>query len=308
VTQHGKPSKKTKLKSKRARAVPSQKKPIASPRGREFSKVGFLLPGAVLAGITGYVVWGAALHRKPVADGYRVVATLPHDSEAFTQGLVIEDGALYESSGGHGKSSLRRVSLSTGEVLQKHDLDTRLFGEGITIWKNRIVQLTWQAGVGIVYDLATLQERFRFSYRGEGWGLTHDGTHLIMSDGSPRLRFIDPESIQEGKEVRVVRTIRVRDRWRLIARLNELEFIDGEIYANIYETDRIVRISPASGEVLGIVKLDHLHPARERPWPHAVLNGIAHDRQTGKIYITGKLWPHLYEIDILPGDGPVNRT
>jgi glutamine cyclotransferase len=286
-------------KTKRSRAGRSSKKSKPPLQRPGFSCVAFLLPGIVLIVSMVYVAWGAVQHPKPVRFGYRVVATYPHDSQALTQGLVMVDGALYEGCGGHGKSSVRRVNLSTGEELQKRDLDARLFGEGITVWKNLLIQLTWQAGVGIVYDPATLQEKFRFSYPGEGWGLTHDGTHLIMSDGSANLRFIDPASIQSGKEMKVVRTIRVRDRWRLVSRLNELEYIDGEIYANIYEADRIVRVSPDSGHVSGTIDLDGLYPFHERSWPEAVLNGIAHDKQTGKLYITGKLWPHIYQIDIM---------
>ena len=224
--------------------------------------------------------------------GFQVVRAFPHDPRAYTQGLVFEGGFLYEGTGKYGESTLRKVELETGRVVQSRALERRLFGEGIAILGDRIIQLTWRAGTGIVYDKASLRELRRFRYTGEGWGLAWDGTHLIMSDGSSTLRFLDPTTFK------VVRRLLVRSRGRRVGRLNELEYVEGEIFANIWYKDWIARISPATGEVTGWIDLRALWPDREDR--EAVLNGIAYDPTNRRLFVTGKNWPKLYEIRLVP--------
>src|ERR1700691_1510397 len=188
----------------------------------------------------------AARHRE----SYQVIHVYPHDSHAFTQGLIYLDGYLYESTGLHGRSSLRMVDLSTGKVLQKYDLPTEYFGEGLTDWGSTLIQLTWQTHTGFVYDRFSFSLLRTFHYEGEGWGLTHDQTQLIMSDGTSYLRFLDPKSFKETRRVRVL-----DESGHPVEQLNELEYLHGEIYANIWQTDEIVRISPRTGKVLGRIDL-----------------------------------------------------
>jgi glutamine cyclotransferase len=221
--------------------------------------------------------------------GYRIVHTYPHDSEAFTQGLVYRDGSLYESTGLNGRSSLRKVRLETGEVLQKRDVDTRYFAEGLTDWNGRLVQLTWQTNVAFVYDLLSFAPEQTFSYQGEGWGLTHDAARLILSDGSSTLRFFDPQTYRE------IGHVNVRDEAGPIERLNELELVGGEVFANVWQTDRICRIDPSTGRITGWIDLSGLLGPDERREAD-VLNGIAYDAAGGRLFVTGKLWPHLFEI------------
>lgn len=246
------------------------------------------LLAAVLCCGCACVVWALARERTPSAYGYQVVHAFHHDSRAYTQGLVFENGFLYEGTGRFGESTLRKVELETGRVLQSHSLDRRLFGEGITIWGDRIYQLTWRSNTAIVYDKATFRELRRFRYTGEGWGLTHNGTHLIMSDGTSTLRFLDPDTF------RVVRTLLVRNRGRRVGQLNELEYVGGEILANVWGEDWIARISPESGQLAGQIDLRGLH--RRGFNREAVLNGIAYDPEGNRLFVTGKLWPRLYEI------------
>lgn len=222
--------------------------------------------------------------------GYTVVATYPHDPEAFTQGLLYRDGLLYESTGLNGQSSLREVRLETGQVLRQRDVEPQYFAEGLARWNNRLIQLTWQSHTGFVYDLGTFDPIRSFSYPGEGWGLTSGGGQLIMSDGTPAIRFLDPETFTE------IRRITVTDAGRPIANLNELELVRGEIYANVWQSDRIVRIDPDSGRVLGWIDLSGLLPAADRVQPIDVLNGIAYDEAGDRLFVTGKLWPKLFEI------------
>ncbi|CUU11474.1 MAG: glutaminyl-peptide cyclotransferase [Fimbriimonadales bacterium] len=224
---------------------------------------------------------------------YRVVQTYPHDPKAFTQGLEYYNGFLYESTGLEGQSSLRKVELRTGRVLQIRRLPAEIFAEGITIFNNRIYQLTWRNGVCFVYERDSFRSDIEFRYTGEGWGLTNDGTHLIMSDGSDTLTFRDPASFA------VVRQIRVQDQGKPVRDLNELEYIEGEIWANVWMTDMIVRISPKTGEVLGWIDLSGLLKPEEASQAE-VLNGIAYDRQNKRIFVTGKLWPKLFEIEVVP--------
>jgi glutamine cyclotransferase len=227
-------------------------------------------------------------------DTYRVVHTYPHDATAFTQGLVYVDGHLYESTGLKGHSTLRMEDVETGRILKLQGLPDRYFGEGLTNWGNTLVQLTWQAHTALVYDRATFQFLRSLPYTGEGWGLTQDGKNLILSDGTSTLRFFDPTTFRE------VRHIVVKDRGRPVTQLNELEYIHGEIYSNIWHSDRIVRISPATGNVLGWINLTGLLNSSERSTPEAVLNGIAYDAAHDRLFVTGKLWPKLFEIKIVP--------
>jgi len=227
-------------------------------------------------------------------DTYEIVHVYPHDPSAFTQGLVYSDGHLYESTGLNGQSSLRMVDLSTGRVLQRYNLPSEYFGEGLTDWGSHLVQLTWQNGTGFVYDRFSFSLRSTFHYQGEGWGLTHDKTSLILSDGSPTLKFLNPESLRE------IRRISVHDGpGSPIKNLNELEYIRGEIYANVWQTDRIVRISPRTGRVLGWIDLTGLIDKRELQDSSAVLNGIAYDAKGNRLFVTGKLWPKLFEIKVI---------
>ncbi|HBG96306.1 MAG TPA: glutamine cyclotransferase [Chromatiaceae bacterium] len=250
---------------------------------------------AVLTGIAALSVALAWTSSAPVAD-FRVVASFPHDPTAFTQGLVFHAGELFEGTGLYGQSTLRRVELESGLVQQQIALPKHLFGEGITVWDDEIIQVSWRARLGIRYDRATLQRLGTFRLSGEGWGIAHDGQHWIVSDGSDTLHFLDPATQQE------VRRVRVHDGPQAITRLNELEFIDGEIWANIWLSDRLVRISPADGAVIGYVDLSRLWPASRIRDPQAVLNGIAYDAKNRRLFVTGKYWPRLYQIEVLSAD------
>ncbi|WP_292035867.1 MULTISPECIES: glutaminyl-peptide cyclotransferase [unclassified Brevundimonas] len=234
----------------------------------------------------------ASSPRAPVTPvyGYEVVRTFPHDPTAFTQGLVFRDGELIESTG-RAPSSVRRVRLEDGVVLQKRELDAQYFGEGLTEIDGRVVTLTWNNGVGFVWNPRDLTQTARFSYAGEGWGLTHDGTRLILSDGSAALRFLDPATFAETGRVPVTLN------GRPVRQLNELEWIDGEVWANVWQTDYIVRIDPNTGHVVGVVDLKGLLPAGTVKDPaDDVLNGIAWDEKARRLFVTGKNWPSLFEI------------
>ncbi len=220
----------------------------------------------------------------------RVLATYPHDSGAFTQGLFFADGVLFESTGQHGESAVREVDLLTGKVRREVRLPREYFGEGSTGWGDTIISLTWKHGTAFRWDRRTLRQIGTFSYSGEGWGLTQDGKSLILSDGTPELRFLDPTSFAEQ------RRITVTYQGRPIRRLNELEYVHGEILANIWHQDLIVRIDPATGVITGVIDLRDLAAAVPVADSEAVLNGIAYDDKSGKLYVTGKNWPSLYEI------------
>jgi glutaminyl-peptide cyclotransferase len=224
--------------------------------------------------------------------GYRVVRSYPHDPEAFTQGLVYLDGVFYEGTGLHGQSSIRKVRVETGEVLQIRRLDARYFGEGIAVVGKNLIELTWQTEVGFVYDLATFEPKRTFKYTGEGWGLTYDGARLIMSDGSPSLRFLDPTTLRETGR------LTVRDGKQPVDDLNELEVVKGEIYANVWQKTRVARISPKTGQVTGWIDLDGLLSPRDAAGVN-VLNGIAYDAAKDRLFVTGKLWPKVFEIQIV---------
>jgi glutaminyl-peptide cyclotransferase len=223
---------------------------------------------------------------------YTVVATYPHDPGAFTQGLQYLDGVLYEGTGLNGRSSIRKVKLETGAVLQRRDVAPQYFGEGITVWKTQLVQLTWQSGIAFVYDRTTFAPRKTFTYQGEGWGLTHDGSSLVMSDGSSELRFLDPETFAERRRVMVTAA------GKPVPSLNELEFVKGEIFANVWQSDVIARIDPRTGRVIGWIDLSGLLTPRERSSAD-VLNGIAYDAARDRLFVTGKLWPKLFELRLV---------
>lgn len=256
---------------------------------------------ASLAGTSG--ARGASAHagdaRAAAIDGppnlgYRVVATFPHDDRAFTQGLVYVDGRLYESTGLRGRSSVREVDMESGVILRARPLADRFFGEGLAAVGDRLVQLTWVSREGFVYDRESLLTKGRFRYATEGWGLTHDGSRLIMSDGSANLYLLDPERFTE------IARIAVHDRGEPVSSLNELEYVAGSIYANIWPTSRIARIDLGTGQVTGWLDLSELARANQGLEGDRVLNGIAYDTDSGRLLVTGKLWPRLYLIEVLP--------
>jgi len=224
--------------------------------------------------------------------GYEVVSIYPHDSSAFTQGLIFADGKLYEGTGQEGYSSLRQVELKTGRVSKKVDVPEPYFGEGITLLNGKIYQLTWQHGVGFIYDAQKLERTGQFNYGGEGWGITTDGQSLIISDGSHQLKFLDPDSF------RVTKTIAVFDSKTRVDKLNELEYVNGEIYANVWHDERIAIIDPQNGRVTGWIDLTGLLQPGAVQDTEGVLNGIAYDQSGNRLFVTGKLWPHLFEIKI----------
>lgn len=230
-------------------------------------------------------------------DSFRIVRVYPHDPGAYTQGLVYRDGYLYESTGRYGRSSVRKVKLETGDVLQQHRLGPQHFGEGLTEWQGQLFQLTWQSQLVFVYDKTTFAVRRTMGLPGEGWGLTHDGRSLISTDGSEWLRFHDPGTLRETRRVRVT------DRGRPVRDLNELEYIDGQVYANVWQTDRIARIDPATGTVARWIDLSGLLSSVYLREQDSVLNGIAYDTAGRRLFVTGKLWPKLFEIAIVRRPG-----
>jgi glutamine cyclotransferase len=267
-------------------------------RYSEFMRRGFfmgVLLAAMLAGVfacSNSSPVGQAADAVPVYK-YQVVNSWQHDAEAYTQGLVFHDGSLFESTGLRGASSLRRVELKTGKVKKKLDVARPFFAEGMTIFHDKIFQLTWQDKKGFIYDLKKFRQDGEFTYDGEGWGLTHDNQSLILSDGTNRIRFLDPVSFQ------VLRTISVYDNGQPLMDLNELEYIKGEIYANIWKTDRIVRIDPSTGKINAWIDMAGLrYWADENPSENC-LNGIAYDAENDRIFVTGKRWPQLFEIRLV---------
>jgi len=231
----------------------------------------------------------------PKRYGYRVVNTYPHDPAAFTQGLEFREGALYEGTGQTGRSSLRKVDLQTGKVIQQIPLQSKYFGEGITVLNRQIVQLTWVTHIGFVYDQSTFRLMRDFSYTGEGWGLANDGTQIYMSDGSPDIRILDPTTLEEKRRVTV------RDGGVPVKMLNELEYVRGELYSNVWQTDRIARISLKDGNVIGWIDMAGILTPEDRrkAGPDGVLNGIAFDQLGNRLFVTGKLWPKLFEIQVM---------
>lgn len=246
-------------------------------------------PWLVSSGVPGLQAQNGA----PV-DTFRVVKAYPHDAAAYTQGLIYREGFLFESTGLNGQSTLRRVKLETGEVVQQHRLDAAYFGEGLAEWNGQLVQLTWRSNIAFVYDLASFARRRTLEYAGEGWGLTRDEQGFILSDGTDQLRFLDSDGFRE------VRRLSVTDRGVPVRDLNELEYIRGEVYANVWHTDRIARISAESGRVTGWIDLRGLMSTAYRLDAEAVLNGIAYDAASNRLFVTGKLWPRLFEIEVVP--------
>ena len=237
------------------------------------------------------------VHSAPSISSFKIIRTYPHDEKAFTQGLVFHGGFLYEGTGLYGRSSVRKVRLETGEVVRRRELPDNVFGEGLTLWRDRLIQVTWRSETGYIYDEASFRLIGQFHYRGEGWGITSDGKQLIMSDGSATLRVLDPDTLA------VKRKIEVRDGGMPVSGINELEYVKGEIYANIFPTDRIARISPRTGRVLGWVDLSSLR-GREGPWLRAdALNGIAYASGQDRLFVTGKFWPAIFEIALPPRMG-----
>jgi glutamine cyclotransferase len=232
---------------------------------------------------------------EPIAvQQVKVVAAYPHDPDAFTQGLVVEGNVLFEGTGHYGQSTLRRVDLQTGQVEKSVRLPAEFFGEGITILGEQLFQLTWKEQTCLVYDKHTLQQLGAHRYYEQGWGLANDGQHLYLSDGTSTIRVLDPHSFKQ------LRRIRVKQGRRLIDKLNELEFVKGELYANVWYSDHIARIDPADGSVLGWIDCSQVYPAARRPNREHVLNGIAYDQESGKLFVTGKNWPQLFEIEVQP--------
>ncbi|MFW6135269.1 MAG: glutaminyl-peptide cyclotransferase [Chloroflexota bacterium] len=240
------------------------------------------------ASVVGFLV--ACTPTLPYRAAAKVVAVYPHATDAFTQGLVFDGPTLYESTGLYGESSLRRVDLETGEVLQMQRLPDDYFAEGCTVWDEHIIQLTWKAGVGFVYDKESFAFEREFTYAGEGWGLTHDGERLIMSDGSSYLRFLDPETFEETGRIQVI------DEGAPVEQLNELEWTQGEVWANVWQRPEVVRVEAETGRVLGWIDFSEL-VERE---PSGVLNGIA--VRGRRVFVTGKRWTSIYEVKIKPAD------
>ena len=224
---------------------------------------------------------------------YQVLHTYPHDRGAFTEGLFYWKGFLYESTGLEGQSSVRKVKLETGEVVQKHDVPEAYFGEGIINWKNKLYQLTWKTEIGFIYDFNSFNQIGEFHYKGEGWAFTRDDHHLIMSDGTPQLRFVDPETLEE------ISRLTVTDEGEPVKNLNELEWVKGEVYANIWQADKIARINPISGKVVGWIDMTGILSPADRDRDTDVLNGIAYDSEHDRLFVTGKCWPKLFEIKLL---------
>ena len=250
----------------------------------------------VAIGGTYLAVWMNPRNQIPVFTWNKdTVKTYPHDKDAFTQGLLFHDGFLFESTGLEGRSSIRKVDPESGKVLEQHNLAEDLFGEGLVNFGNELIQLTWQNKTGIVYDM-DLKEVRRFSYDHEGWGICTDGQKLIVSDGTSRLRFLDPDTFEEIGHL----FVRRQDR-RILGQLNELEYFGSKIYSNIYNSDKIYRIDAETGFVEAIIDLGGLWPFKDRPERGAVINGIAiKPDSNGKMWVTGKLCPHMYEIEIVP--------
>lgn len=225
-----------------------------------------------------------------------IVQRFPHDPRAFTEGLFVDRGDLFESTGMVGRSSVRRVDLRTGKVLSSVQIPPPHFGEGIAPWKGQVLSLTWQQGIGFRWDRKTLKKRGSFRYQGEGWALTSTGTDLVMSDGTSQLRFVDPATFK------VRRTLKVTFKGRPLTQINEIEWVGGQVLANIWMTDSVVRIDPATGKVVGVIDLSALHRDAGAFGNDQVANGIAWDAKSGKLYFTGKEWPWLYQVRLEPTD------
>jgi glutamine cyclotransferase len=256
--------------------------------------VGLLLVAVALVLGAAILIWqnDSPANTAPVRYTYDSINVYPHDENAFTQGLIFENGVLYESTGLYGHSTLRCVELETGEILRRYALPSQFFGEGITIVDDRIIQLTWRSGRGFVYDKRSFDLLQEFSYPMEGWGITYDGNRLIMSDGTAALHFLDPETFEKVGQVEVYEAAPV-------TQLNELEYIHGKVYANIWQEDKIAIIDIQTGQVTGWIDLSGLQDLAD-PDTDNVLNGIAYDAEEDRLFITGKRWPQLFEIKLVP--------
>jgi glutamine cyclotransferase len=255
--------------------------------------VGILIVTAVLvpSAIILFLLNDRPANPTPRHYTYRIINIYPHDKNAFTQGLVFENGVLYESTGLYGNSTLRRVELATGTTLQLYALPNQFFGEGITVFDDKIIQLTWQSNRGFVYDKHSFDLLQEFSYPTEGWGITHDGSRLIMSDGTATLYFLDPETFEKVGQVEVHDT-------GPVTQLNELEYIQGEVYANIWGEEKIAIINPQTGQVKGWIDLSGIQ-GLENQDINNVLNGIAYDAKEDRLFVTGKMWSQLLEIKLI---------
>lgn len=221
-----------------------------------------------------------------------VVKTYPHDPQAFTEGLLYHNGFLYESTGREGQSSIRKVQLETGAILMRHDIDKKYFGEGIVIWRNRLLELTWKSQIGFIYDVDTFKPLGDFHYQGEGWALTRDDLHLYMSDGTSDIRVLDPDTLAEKSRIHVTCD------GRSIKNINELEWVKGQIYADIWLTNLMALIDPATGDITGLVDMTDLRMRAAQTQAVDVVNGIAYDAATDRLFVTGKLWPILYQVTL----------
>lgn len=231
----------------------------------------------------------------PVYYDYEVVSKIPHDKDAYTQGLFIYNGELFETTGKYGQSKLRRIDIDTGAILAEQQLPKQIFGEGSVFHKGDIYVLSWREQYGMVFDVSSLEQKRSFQYSGEGWGLTSNGEQLVMSNGSSTLKFTDPETFD------ILGSVDVSLRGRPVAALNELEWIDGEIYANVYQTNAIVRIDPMSGNVTGVIDMRGILPNEDFTTGQTdVLNGVAYDSESNRLFVTGKNWPWIYEIKLIP--------
>ncbi len=252
------------------------------------------LPGAVYPSpVANQPQYSAGLKQNVLQFSYRVVKAYPHDVKAFTEGLVFAGGNLYESTGEYGQSSLRQVNIETGNIIRQYNLPGQYFGEGITVWQDTIIQLTWQSDTGFIYNKHNFALLGRFTYPMEGWGLTQDGSNLILSDGTPTIYFVDPGSFD------IKRRITIHDSQGPVASINELEYINGFIFANIWKSPEIAIISPLTGQIMGWINLQGLLQTQVNIPNPEVLNGIAWDESTGRLFVTGKLWPYLFEIALV---------
>jgi glutamine cyclotransferase len=247
---------------------------------------------AVLVGLLLRAACPALANAVPVY-GYDIVHTYPHDTSAFTEGLFYLNGYLYESTGLEQHSSIRKVRLETGEIVQKHDVPPQYFGEGIVNWKDHLISLTWKSQVGFVYDLRSFRPERQFTYDGEGWALTQDGTRILMSDGTPEIRLLNPQTLLPTGRILVTLD------GKAINNINELEWVKGEIYANVWQTNWILRIDPHDGHVVGAINMAGLlAPSDIVRGQTDVLNGIAYDAKHDRLFVTGKNWPKLFEIRV----------
>jgi glutamine cyclotransferase len=279
---------------KRACGVPTALRlPHNQQRVRKWAAVAATI---MIIGVTrrpGFAAWQAPAGPSLPVYGYTIVHTYPHDRDAFTEGLFYLDGFLYEGTGLEGRSSIRKVKLETGEVVQRHDIDAKYFGEGIVTWGSELFELTYTSGIGFVYDRQTLVQKRTFRYTGEGWAFTKDAHGLIMTDGTDALRFLDPVTLAERRP-----RLKVTADGKPLKNINELEYVKGEILSNVWQTDYLARINPDTGKVTGWVDLRGLLTPRESASAD-VLNGIAYDEKDDRLFVTGKFWPKLFEIKLV---------